>query len=260
MMITFLHPLAALEDQPWFRQYLLPYVTFSFKYQTYENINIDAHPVPHWGSDFKQHISFYLSPLSNWCFEFEAVTAESRAQKGFDSAKILARYLLLSDLIGDPFSLAVGFCFTGLTHDALEDRSIFHHGREEYEFSAAFGKEISCGPTWNWHFWNTAALGIADRGSPWIWNKTAIAKQHEWGTWELYLRSLVSFGNHRMSLVNPFRGYGSLRQRSIDLGGQIRYQLERGELELAYQWRPWARNCPEYAHQIALSFIFPCKL
>lgn len=258
-MIIFLQPLAALEDQPWFRDYWLPYITFGFNYQTYDKINQDADPIPHWGSDFQQRLSLYLSP-PNWCFEVEAITAESRAQKGFDSGKILARYLMLNDLIGDPVSLAVGFSFAAITHEALTDRSIFHHGREEYELHVDIGREIPCGPIWKWHFWNAASLGIADRGSPWIRNKTAVARMNEWGTWELYLRSEVSFGNHKMSLVNPFPGYGSLRQRSIDLGGQLRYQLERGELELAYQWRPWARNCPEYAHQFALSFIFPCKL
>lgn len=254
--------LCGMEDAPWFRRYLLPYVTAGVNYQTYEKIAVDSHPQDHWGSGFEEYLSLYLSPLSQWCVEIEAITVDDRDRSfGFDSAKITGRYLVLSDIEGDPISLALGLSFAGVSGMGLRDRSMFHQGKEEYEFHVAVGKEVTCGPIWDWHTWGVVGVGIADRGSPWVWGKVTLAKQlQEWASWSLFVSSRANFGNHKMNLEGRFHGYGALRQNSVDVGGSFIYRLYCGEIELVYQWRPWGRNCPVNDHQVALSYILPWSL
>ena len=95
--------------------------------------------------------------------------ASTRRQRGgIDHLRATGRYIVLDDVAGDPISLTAGLSYIESFIPGLHDVSSFHHGRAEGELFLSVGKERRAWASWIRRWWAAGAIGIGDRGSPWL--------------------------------------------------------------------------------------------
>ena len=164
----------------------------------------------------------------------------------------------MDDDIGDPFSLTMGLSLNRAWREAVNDISSFHHGRNEAFLHMAIGKQDIQGSTWLSRWWGVVGIGTADRWTPWIVANAA----YEWNQYDphrlrLYVNSLWGCGTRKLDVCD-FGGYGPLDHRSIDIGLYYSYELDYyGMLSIDYAHRVYARNFPDNANIVTLSYIYP---
>lgn len=246
--------------KPWFppdyefqgsvNQCLQYYRTIKSPHKPFRNHTLDSF------TTFSIEISGYDS-----CGELETTLAHSHRQSfGFDNIRFTARYLLLNDSIGDVVSATAGITVIQALKNSLRDPSSFHHGTIEAEFHLALGQEMPCGSIWGSRWWALVGIGSGDHGSPWIHGHFEWEKNW-WNTYRLslFLESLWGLGKRSFSL--PFRGYGSIRHQSIDLGGRYTHIFENGlQGSLEYVYRFYALNFPQNANRCEIKFLYPFSL
>lgn len=255
--------LSATELAPWYPPYLELQPKVSYAYQTYDTVNT-PHGNLHHGSD-NHFLNLSLSAAySEYAAEIEVNFADtSHRNFSFSDVRLTGRYQFMDDVIGDPFSLVAGVTLIGDCTLARQDINNFYHGNYEAEFTLAAGKECSCGPYWYSRIWGVAGFGFAfDRGAPWL--RADLHWDHNWcDVHELsfFIDTLWGMGTRGLSLNKPFRGYGSVRHQSIDLGFKFSETFECGGVgTIGYAFRPYALNCPRFVSTIFVSYLYPFGL
>lgn len=201
-------------------------------------------------------------PYYNWCGELELLSAVSKPRH-FDNTSVTARYQLSNDVSGESFlSSVAALSVTSATRNALHDLSSFHHGRFEAIVHLSLGKEMDDNQFWSSRFWGTLGVGAADVGSPWIHFKLCAEKNYsDRSILSIFLESLYGFGGNALSKHKKFHGYGPIRHRSIDFCAFYSYILDGGQkLSLGCRYRVYARNFPDHAASISLTFLSPFAL
>lgn len=184
--------------------------------------------------------------------------AWTHAQKGtIDHLKLNGRYLYWNQLEGDPFHFLIGCSLIQAFKDSVKDPSSFHHGRREGEFFVSIGRERFEGMEWTNRYWGLAALGLANRGSPWLRGKLCweyrFTPKHQM---DLFCQALCGAGQQPL-FVKHFKGYGSVKHRSIDAGLAYTYWIDFfGSVRFAYSTRLFARNFPNRAHQFLFEIFY----
>lgn len=252
--------LVGTELMPWFSRDFEIQTRATYLYQHYDRINKSSH------HSFSYHAHDHFLGLSagisacDLSAEVELQAANTRRERGLECLRLTGRYLLSNDILDDCISSAVGFTLTEVSHCALRDPSVFHHGRIEGEFHLSFGKELSCLNFWSSRFWGVVGIGIADRGWPWLRADAVFEKnwcdQHQIS---LFVHTLWGLGHHDISRC--FHGYGNIQHRSVDLGFKYTYLLECGmTASFAYSHRVYAVNFPAQANIFAVSILYPFGL
>lgn len=253
---------SATELTPWFSPQLENEFRNTLIYQTFRKVSEGSHYTKYSSDDLFLTLSITDSPYPEWSFELEGTVAKTRHKSnGFDNLRATARYLWLNDVAGDPVSLTSGVTITIPTEGSLHDVSSFHHGLIEAEFHTAIGREHSCGEIWTSRWCAIAAIGIADRGSPWLRGNL----EYDWRMSEnnelkAYINGLWGLGKSDLHLCH-FKGYGPVRHQSVDLGLRYAHEIDCfGELSIEYAYRVFARNFPVNAQFIVLELVYPFAL
>lgn len=271
LCLTFIHAheQAVWRSAPWFAPAfeLQPSLLYAFQY--YSTLKDDHLKDDH--SDQRCPSKDHFLDLHNsvtwmqeWQFSFGYSLAQTSRYRFLHGNRfsLEARYLLLDDVIGDPVSLYVGIKGLQNSSQARHDPSILCHGSIGAELEVAVGKEWAAMTDWSRRSWAKLALGAADLGSPWL---SALAAG-EWKCTPFLLLGacaqwLAGLGKKQISCYN-FQGYGSLRHRTVDLCAYLRAELpcQRGALTCSYSCRCYAKNSPNKAQQVMVSYLYPFGL
>jgi|GEM_PF-1944787 len=229
----------------------------SLLYQTYPSISTGNETQKKSADDIFLTTSLSTSVLQ-FGLEIEATEAFTHRQHGTpDNLALTFKYLYWDDVAGDPFSLTTGLSLIQAFNPSLNDLSSFHHGKAGGEIFVSVGKETACMEEWVRRWYSTIALGLADKGSPWLrCNWGYDFKFNEENEWKFFCHSLFGLGGKQLHL-DHFRGYGSIRHRSIELGLRYTYVFELfGKLNFQYSNRVFAKNFPSRAHLFLIEFVY----
>lgn len=256
----FLH---STQYAPWYGIDKLVECRTTFTYQRADTLTIG-------GDSFAYHTDNYFLDLSGmltvdpaWCLEAEILQAGTHEhQWGFNCGKITGRHLFYNDIAGEfPVSVSFGLSVAGVSQHALHDFNLFHHGYAEYEAHLALGKEFSCGEFWTSRMWGASGIGVANRGSPWVFAKFAYERNecnlYQYG---IFLNGLFGLGRHDLNPID-FVGYGAVHHTSWEVGARCGYEIEWvGNLSVEYNWRFYARNTVANCHTISATIMLPHRL
>lgn len=177
---------------------------------------------------------------------------------GFNDFRLTGRYRWMNDIVGEPVTINTGVTFIKATHHSLRDYNLFHHGVTEVELHAAMGKEFECGDNWSYRFWGVGALGIANRGFPWV--RVNLGWEKNW--WDqyvfgLFIDTLWGLGHRRLH-IHDFHGYGPVRHQSVDIGVKYEWLSKYDSVvTVSYAYRPYASNFPEHVNTFLVQWMIP---
>ncbi|MBA3958618.1 MAG: hypothetical protein H0X51_09550 [Parachlamydiaceae bacterium] len=260
-------PLSATELAPWLGQDLMIESRATYLFQSYRKIQTPNGSIFRHANDnfFTLGASFVRSNYSsNYSAEIEGTIADTHRQHfACDNLRLTLRYRMLNDIVDDCFTLTPGITITKAFKHSVRDPSSFHHGEIEAELHVAVGREASLGPYWRSRWWAVAGVGQGDHGEPWLrgdwnWERNWWNEQQQL---HLFLHTLCGLGNKNLSPHKHFKGYGSVRHRSIDIGARYSYLFECDAiLSLEYARRVYAHNFPMQANLVQLQLFFPFGL
>ncbi|CDZ81183.1 hypothetical protein BN1013_01714 [Candidatus Rubidus massiliensis] len=250
-----------LMQRPWNTRYAEFYPQIPYRLQTFKKIESN-----HQNYRYNSHDSF-VSPsialsVEPFSLEFETELAKTRKRNfGLDHVSLTGRYQLTNDIIGDFLSIIGGIKWIRAISKAVKDPASFHHGKTEFEFFLTFGKELTKYNDWNNRWWVFTALGVADRGYPWLRGNLGWQFKHcQDHVFELYVKTLWGFGPKNFHLPH-FKGYGHINHQSIDIGAAFEKRFDNeGTLRLEYRQRVFAKNFPKDTHQWIISYLYPFGL
>ncbi len=246
------------ELQPWFGNQLQYEGRCSLLYQSYSRISSADRLPSHSSDDLFLTASVSNAPYPELSLELETTVAFRKFRcGGFDNFRATGRWLCLDDVAGDAISLSTGATCTIALDEGLKDISSFHHGLYETEAHIAIGKERSSISDWTSRCWCVGAIGIAERGSPWL--KAQAAYEYRIGgnhSLQTFIHGLAGLGTRRLHW-HDFRGYGAVQHQSIDLGIRYDYFIAFfGEMNLEYAYRAYARNFPARCNLVRLQLLY----
>jgi hypothetical protein len=250
---------SATEYQPWLGNFYEFELRSDAMYQGYAWLSSGSHLKKYLSNDVFLDFSLSIArPDPDVSLEFEIIEARTRRQRGdIDQLKLTGRYVWQDDIAGDPMSLITGISYIQAFSSSLKDVSSFHHGLYNAEFFLSLGKEWAEGNLWNSRWWSVFAIGIAERGTPWL--RFRLDYDKRWGEQhetKLFLHSLWGLGRHPLRFYH-FYGYGSIQHQSIDLGLRYTYLLEfYGSASLEYSYRVYAYNFPAYTHHVIAQLLY----
>ena len=249
----------ATDLKPWFAKHLQVQGLVDYRYQTYSSLDAPQASKKYSSDDsfVDASLIFVRDPFS---LQVEAQFADTRKRNfDWDHVGLTARYLILDDNIGDPFSLSSGLTLSRAWREAVNDISSFHHGQNEAFFHLAIGRQKVLENEWICRAWSVLGLGTADRWTPWIVADAA----YEWINpcsslrYKLFVNTLWGCGNHKLR-VEDFGGYSKINHQSIDLGLGITKQFDYyGTLSFNYSYRVYAHNYPNRASNFVVSYNYP---
>jgi hypothetical protein len=253
-------PAQALEEKPWF------YSPYNFHFKTlfdvsfFTNVNNGYNPIGYNSTIYEATFGL-VAPVSPTVeAEIEAQFEKtSKLYFGFESAALQIRRLIFNDIAMDPVSFDVGFNIRGVPMYRLRDVAVPYHDIWNFEFNASLGKEFTREEDWLWRTFLFAAVGQANRGYPWVKaNFDLRAKAFKEYIVAMFVRSYFGLGNKTAININDFYGWGMYRHQSIDAGVSFTFLLgPKGELNLSYQHRFYARTYPEDFNYFLISYDLP---
>ena len=260
--LLLVNSLFAAQEQPWIDQVFLPVAHLSTTFQRFNRLASD-HGNCHYpgrGLFLNGGVLFATSPELQGEVEV-CLSATHHHNFAFDHLKQTAKYAFFDDAQGDPLSLAVGISLKENWSRAVHDISVIAHSNMEGELHLALGKEWSQGAYWCHRLWGLAALGVGERGSPWL--RGLIRSSHNFEqTWILSLQAQGEMGLGGNSLRNcHFEGYGSIAYRYLDLSVLGAYVTCSGLIiQLELLQRAYSRNAPKALHHICFGLVYPFNL
>ena len=249
---------AATDLKPWFGNEYEFEFRASFLYQNFNSLSTASHHrFKHTENDGFLTLSIAY-PFKHYCGEFEATVADTRVQNyRWDNFRLTMRHQLLSEDEGDIITLTTGLTLTEPFSLALHDLSSFHHGHFEAEATVSLGQEFGF-PDYICRWWNVVGIGTAEEGSPWIREDAACEYKYEdRHLFRGFMNTLWGTG-HKGLHPYKFKGYGSIRHQSVDLGVRYGYVLGcYGTLSIAYARRVFAYNFPRNTNLVLLEYYLP---
>lgn len=178
----------------------------------------------------------------------------------FESFATSARMQLTNDCVGDPFAIVVGVTAIAPSKHALRDYNVIYHGTFESELHIAIGKEQACRAYWDTRSWGVLAFGVANRGHGWMRGRAAYeinaCDQHQWS---FFADGACGFGREKLFLDVPFKGYGSIEYRTVDLGGCYTWMIDDcgTTVSAAYSMRVFGKNTTRLNQNIMIQLLLP---
>lgn len=258
--LFFIISIFSLEQAPWFGDVYEFHFLSKYTYSRYSKVNGAIYPLDDTSNDNLLHFNLSFAPSLQWSIDSDLeFSGTPRQNFGFCSVAFQARYLLKDDIIGDPISLSIGSNFRVVSSESLKDVSILYHSNVDFEFNLALGKEFSKLDYWRFRFWLYGSGGIANKGSPWVRGEFYIeGNSHEKKKWALFVKAMHGYGKQETINIYDFHGYGTVRERNIDIGFRYGYRLNVwGTLSFEYKRRVLARRCPENENFFSLCYLLP---
>lgn len=253
----------ATQYKPWLDVAYMPIWRNWYTYQFYNRVDTQEGHLHIHGQNHLLDSSLAMAIGDEYDAEAEWAASQSRIRDfSFEGGRITGRIHLSSDIMGDALSLVAGATITGCTNRSLHDFNLLYHGLVEYELHLSFGREITYYDTWLSRWWGVVAIGIADRGSPWMWGKLTWEKNIcEQQQFTVYIESGGGFGDHSLSLQRRFDGYGGIAYRFVDLGALYHYVTDCwGTFSLGYGYRPYGCQLPCNVQQATISWRYDFSL
>lgn len=252
--------LVALESKPWLASAYEFYFNSAYTYSRFDQVHHATHQLrTPWNNNL---ISCGLGfiPSDGWELEAEVeLAATPRQTFGYRSAAIQGRYQWLNDIVGDPVSCASGVVLRDVSTTSLHDISCPYSFLVNLELNTSIGKEWSKGPFWSMRTWAQVAVGVANRGMPWINGLCCFEKN-----WDnrhrilLFAEADFGFGAREHVDVDHFFGWGKYHHQSVDVGAGYQYHFDLwGDLTLSYARRVYAHTFPEQVNFFTLSYHLP---
>ncbi len=255
--------LYSLNTQPWYDD--IWEFTFAPSY-TYDYFSRVQNGRPQLETGLNNHLLVFdlaFSPSPLWEVDGGIEFADTSSQKtSFRSGALQIRYLWLDDVTGDPVSLTTGVNFRAVSPRSLKDLNTPYHAEFDFEFNASLGREWSRRTLWYLRAYAFASGGIGNRGFPWLCFlgkiEGNIKKAHRLGT---FAEGYFGFGDKNTVNTKHFNGYGLIRHRSIDLGGEYTYIFPvSGRLSFSYTHRLYAHAFPQAVKFFTIKYLFPFSL
>lgn len=252
--------LTATELSPWLGPDFIVETRGIYRFQAYRQISTN-HGYRHRNANDSFFTLGAAFAALDWSAELETSFARTHRQNpGWDNLRLTGRHRLTNDISGENWlTITPGLTITQACTNSLRDISSFHHGRIEAELHLAIGKEQSYQEYWTNRWWGLLGIGDADQGWPWLhaelsWERNWLDQKQL----RVYVESLFGFGHHDLHANRPFRGYGNIRHRSVDIGAKYSHLLDCGVVVSGeYAFRVYARNFPVHASQVVISLYYP---
>lgn len=254
---------SGLETRPWFGDAYAFNFQGAWSYSRFHRVEGASRQPSAPVNDRRILLDLGVTAPQNFDVQAEAEFAKTnRVNWALRSGAVQARLGLLDDIQGDPVSLMVGVILRGAPRHFLRDVSTPYAAEFNAELTCAVGKEWSDGTTWTMRTFGLAAVGQANRGSPWT---------REIFVWEYNLNDVqcftafaegnFGFGARRHVDVRHFNGWGHFQHRSIDLGLAWGYTISVwGTLTASYAHRVFAHSFPEHVNFFMLAWSVPFSL
>lgn len=251
----------ALEVQPWFSDVYEFHLFSGYSFSWFRSVNGAVTPLK---DTFYDHLifsdlEFSISPQWNLDANVE-LTQSSKRSFGFRSVAVQGRYLWFDDIIGDAVSLATGANIRYIFPQSVRDISCPYGANVDLEVNLAMGKEFSSySSDFRIRFWGYGALGVANRGAPWLKGIFAFeTNSKDLHKWAFFLEGVQGFGSKNVVNINNFHGYAQIHRTSLDVGIRYGYAIGvLGTLRLEYRRRVIAELCPERVDTIQIGFMLP---
>ena len=250
----------ATQLEPWFGNVLEFEFRSTYTFQSYSDVDTISENLSVDSNDHFLNLSLALTPTYDFNVEGELLLAHTDYQTfGIAHGRLTGRYLWWNDVVGDPVSVVTGLSVTVPSGTSRRDLSTPYHGDVELEVHAAMGKECSEGRYWTKRGWGLLALGVANKGSPWVRGAFFLEKNSRNDHfWKLFTEGRWGLGHEALDLSEPFYSYGDIDHRSVDVGvgygWRIRYW---GILYCQYSYRVYACSYPERTHLFSLMLLYP---
>lgn len=199
----------------------------------------------------------------DWAVEAEVAVAKTeRHCCNFGHGKLATRYRILDDILGDCYSLVVGGGLLAAPSSAVDDIHLGYRGEFESNLFASFGQEWASEEEWEYRWWALVGGGLANRGSPWVeaearWERRWCERHR--GT--LFSSGLFGFGSRRIEWIDPFKGYGPIQYRMVDIGVRYTYEISYwGELFIEYAYQVYSRSYLTGLHRASIGLFYPFGL
>jgi hypothetical protein len=267
-LLSLLVPLSlfSLEKKPWFCNIFEFQLDTAYTYSRYNKVNNAKKQLSHPSNNHLIYADLGVSPTPDWAMDIDLELADDpRRPFGFQSSAVQLRKLWLDDVVGDPVSLTTGASIRGTNSIAVRDVNSPYHSYANLEVNMAVGKEwnnFNCkenSPFWRWRGYLFSAIGMANRGSPWMRASLHFMHNHRDQTqWWVFADGYFGFGNQHEVDIKNFHGYAKIAHRSIDLGLAFRYFFElNGSLVLEYAHRVYAQSFPAQVNFFTIRYILP---
>lgn len=261
-ILLYVSSLWSTENSPWIDTVLQPIWHISGTYQHFNKISTDHACQSYPGDGFFLDTGLIFAPAAEWQAEVEMYLSETHKRSfTFDHFKQTVKYAFYDDVVGDPFSLTLGISLQENWRRAVDDLSVIRHANLEAEVHIALGKEWSRGAYWCHRLWGFSALGVGEKGSPWI--RGILNSSHNFTQKYLLafeLTAEMGMGGRSLNR-HHFLGYGPVAYRFSDISLKGSYLGDSGViLELGLLQRIYSRNAPKSLKQIRLELIYPFNL
>lgn len=263
LLVFLLSTASATEFAPWFPP---PFEIESHFTALYERVEQVQSPLGSFSfpiNNGSARASFDLTPWPLWNVEAELyLTHTHKVNFAYEAALLTLRRSWLDDITGDPVSLVTGVTLSFPGHQFLHQFSFPYHGIANAEFHATVGKEWAHCQDWLFRFWSLAGFGVACRGSPWLHGvAVAEARLSCYTSAGLFVESLCGFGKHNIIPHTPFKGYGPIAHRNVDLGAFYSYGFScLGTLSVFGWYNLYAHNFIQNYWGFALSLLVPFSI
>lgn len=251
--------LLSLEMQPWFgNTYEFSFLS-KYAYSRFSKVNSAVPPLANTSNDHLLHFNLEYPATASIDLDTDLEFIDTPRQSfSYRSYALQTRFLFSDDLVGDAVSFNLGANVRLTSKRSLHDISTPYHGDVGLEGSFALGKEFDQN-SWRFRTWGFGAVGISNRGAPWIRGCFSLEGNiNETNKWAFYIHGLHGYGRKTVVFINHFNGYGSIREKNIDLEFKIGHRFDAwGTLSLEYRRRVYAKRCPENVNTFAIMYLLP---
>ncbi len=250
----------SLEKAPWFNEVYEFHFLSKYTFYRFNKINSALVQPDKISNNHLAHFNISFAPSLQWSIDSDLEFIQTPRQDfGFRSVAFQARYLFKDDILGDLLSIALGGNFRVVSSESLKDVSTLYHSDIDFELNLAFGKEFSKLDYWRFRFWFYGAIGIANKGSPWIKGNFALeGNLDDKKKCSLFVDAMHGYGKKEFVDVFNFDGYAKIRQRDVNVGFKYGYRLNvYGTLSFEYKRRILAKRCPERVNFFSISYLIP---
>ena len=250
----------SLETKPWLGNLGEFEFAAGYTYSRFDRVQDASVQLRQPSNDHLLRSDLTLTPSEMWDVQVEVEFAVTPRQSwGYRSAAVQGRVQWLDDIAGDPVSWTTGLNVREVSSDSLHDISSPYHARVDVELCSAIGKEWSKAAYWVMRTWGNLAIGMGNRGSPWlqalgVWEKN----------WDNHHRAIISangyfgFGSKQQVNVDHFDGWGKFQHRSVDLGVGYQYHFDLwGDITISYAYRVYAHTFPERVSFLTFAYKVP---
>ncbi|MDX8431536.1 MAG: hypothetical protein SNF33_07045 [Candidatus Algichlamydia australiensis] len=259
--ILFPLTLFSLHYDPWFGQTWLFYLTPSYTYDHYPDVDNGTRKYSSDDNLIKGNLNFSFLP--QWDIQFEGIFASTQKLSwGMQAIGTSLRYLQCNDVEGDPVSLTFNGSLFYVPVRSQKDPSTPFHATLNLELGAALGKEIDKIYNWRYRFWGYGGIGVANRGAPWARGILALdARIYTQHLFRLFGHGYFGMGGVEEVNIDRLRGYANIAHQSVDLGLRYAYEFEIwGNFSVEYFYRVFAHSFPECMHSITVAYTLPFSL